>query len=116
MMNSPDPREARRNMARELPAPLVWRFDGPFEVCLADLEDSLRRALVQVGDVARIAVMVELSLPALKRRVAAGDAIQPAWGAFLGRLRGRYGLPVPPRIAPLKTEGPLATLIVAYRS
>ena len=28
----------------DLPEPLVWTFDGPFERCLADLEDTLRRA------------------------------------------------------------------------
>ena len=64
-------------------APLVWTFDGPFATCLADMEDTLRRAIVQVGDVSRIAVLIELSLPALRARVAAGDAIQPAWGRFL---------------------------------
>ena len=36
---------ARRD-ADALPAPLVWTFDGPFERCLADLEDTLRRAIV----------------------------------------------------------------------
>ena len=30
--------------APRLPAPLVWTFDGPFERCLLDLEDALRRA------------------------------------------------------------------------
>jgi len=52
---------ARRQTVRSTPrdevaAPLVWVFDGPFATCLADLEDALRRALVQVGDVAAIAV------------------------------------------------------------
>ena len=55
-----------------LPAPLVWTFDGPVEVCLADLEDTLRRAIVMVGDVSRVALLIEMSLPALKRRVEAG--------------------------------------------
>ena len=45
-----------------------------------------------------LAVLIELSLPALKRRVDAGDAIQPAWGQFLERLSDRYGLPSPPRV------------------
>ena len=74
-------------------APLVWTFDGPFATCLSDMEDTLRRAIVQVGDVSRIAVQIDLSLPALKPRVDAGDAIQPAWGQFVERLSQRYGLP-----------------------
>ena len=97
-------------------APLVWTFDGPFATCLADMEDTLRRAIIQVGDVARIAVMVELSLPALRSRVGAGDVIQPAWERFLDSLTSRYGLPAPPRVRHRKTEGPLATLVIAYRS
>ena len=96
--------------------PLVWTFDGPFATCLADMEDALRRAIVQVGDVSSIAVLIELSLPGLKRRIDAGDAIQPEWGKFLERMSGRYGLPVPPRVRPMGTEGPLATLVIAYRS
>ena len=101
---------------RKAPAPLVWTFDGPFTTCLADMEDTLRRAIVQVGDVARIAVMVELSLPALRSRVGAGDAIQPAWGRFLESVTSRYGLPATPRVRHLKAQGPLATLVIAYRS
>jgi len=97
-------------------APLVWSFDGAFATCLADAEDALRRAIVQVGDVASIGVLVELSLPALKRRVAAGDTIQPAWGLFLERLGSRYGLPTFPRVRHVRHAGPLATLVVAYRS
>ena len=99
-----------------LPAPLVWTFDGPFEACLADLEDTLRRAIVQVGDVARIAVVIDLSLPTLQQRVRLGDAVQPAWGEFLIRTASRYGLPAPPRVRYLKEAGPLITLILAYRS
>ena len=99
----------------DLPAPLVWTFDGPFERCLADLEDTLRRAIVMVGDVSRIALLIDLSLPALQRRVAAGDALQPALGRFLERLAG-YGLPSPPRVRPLRRAGPLATLVIAYRN
>jgi hypothetical protein len=106
----------QRANARTLGVPLVWSFDGVFATCLADAEDALRRAIVQVGDVASIGVLVELSLPALKRRVAAGDAIQPAWGLFLERLGSRYGLPVAPRVRHVRRAGPLATLVVAYRS
>ena len=99
-----------------LPAPLVWTFDGPFERCLADIEDTLRRAIVLVGDVSRIAVLIDLALPALQLRVAAGDALQPAWGLFVGRLATAYGLPAFPRVRHLRARGPLATLIVAYRT
>jgi hypothetical protein len=97
-------------------APLVWTFDGPFVTCLFDMEDTLRRAIVQIGDVSRIALMIELSLPALRARVQAGDAIQPAWGRFLDALTWRYGLPTAPRVRHLKTQGPLAKLVIAYRS
>ncbi len=98
-----------------LPAPLVWTFDGAFEACLADLEDTLRRAIVMVGDVSRVALLIELSLPALKQRVEAGDTLQPAWGQFLERL-ARYGLPAAPRVHHLRSSGPLATLVIAYRN
>jgi DNA-directed RNA polymerase specialized sigma24 family protein len=97
-----------------LPAPLVWTFDGPFERCLADLEDTLRRAIVLIGDAARIALLIDLSLPAVKARVDAGDRLQPAWGRFLDRL-ARYGLPAQPRVRHLRAAGPLATLVIAYR-
>ena len=100
---------------RDLPEPLVWTFDGPFERCLADLEDTLRRAIVMVGGVSRVALLIDLSLPALQRRVAAGDALQPGWGRFQERLAG-YGLPSLPRVRPLRGEGPLATLVIAYRN
>jgi len=96
--------------------PLVWTFDGPLVTCLADMEDALRRAIVQVGEVSSIAVLIELSLPGLKRRVDAGDAIQPAWSQFLERITDRYGLRARPRVRPLDKEGPLATLVIAYRS
>ena len=98
-----------------LPAPLVWTFDGPFERCLDDLDDSLRRAIVLIGDVSRVALLIDLSLPALLARVRAGDRIQPAWGRFVERLSG-YGLPSFPRVRHLRARGPLATLVVAYRS
>jgi hypothetical protein len=112
--------DSRRSDARgasdPIEGPLVWTFDGPFATCLADMEDTLRRAIVQVGDVSRIAVLIELSLPALKPRVDAGESIQPAWGQFLERLASRYGLPSQPRVRPLKSAGPLAKLMIAYRS
>jgi hypothetical protein len=111
------PRSVRQRQAAPvppLPAPLVWTFDGPFERCLADLEDTLRRALVGIGDVSRIALQIDLSLPALRRRVEAGDSVQPAFGRLLDRLAG-YGLPNPPRLRRLKAAGPLATLVLAYR-
>lgn len=98
-----------------LPAPLVWTFDGPFERCLADIEDTLRRTIVMIGDVSRIALLIDLSLPTLKVRVEAGDLLQPAWGRFLGRM-ARYGLPAQPRVRHLRAAGPLATLVVAYRN
>ena len=101
---------------RKVEAPLVWTFNGPFVTCLFDMEDTLRRAIVQVGDVSRIALMIELSLPALRARMESGDAIQPAWGRFLDALTLRYGLPAAPRVRHLKTPGPLATLVLAYRS
>ena len=112
---------ARRRPSGRVPeqnpiaAPLVWSFDGPFERCLSDAEDTLRRALVMVGDVARIAVLVELSLPALKTRFDAGDAVQPAWGRFLESIT-RYGLPAAPRVRHLRGAGSLLTLVIAYRS
>ena len=96
-------------------APLVWTFDGPFATCLADMEDTFRRAIIQVGDVSRIAAQIDLSLPALKARVDRGDSIQPAWGQFVDRLTQRYGLPAGPRVRHLKTAGPLATMVIAYR-
>ena len=105
----------RRHGEPALPEPLVWTFDGPIERCLADLEDTLRRAIVMVGGVSRVALLIDLSLPALQRRVVAGDVLQPGWGRFQERLEG-YGLPSPPRVRPLKSDGPLATLVIAYRN
>ena len=111
-------REARSGAGRRAApdGPLVWFFDGAFATCLADMEDTFRRALVQVGDVSRIAVMIELSLPALEARLRAGEAVQPAWSRFLNAMTGRYGLPGAPRVRYLKTPGPLASLVIAYRS
>jgi hypothetical protein len=80
------------------------------------MEDTFRRAIVQVGDVAKIAMQIDLSLPALKPHIDAGEAIQPAWGHFVERLTQRYGLPAPPRVRHLKVVGPLATMVIAYRS
>src|SRR5436309_16040196 len=96
--------------------PLVWTFDGPFTLCLQDMEDTFRRAIIQVGDVSRILVQIDLSLPALKPRVDAGEADQPAWGQFVDRLSNRYGLPVAPRVRHLHARGPVATMVIAYRS
>ena len=101
---------------REQPSKFVWTFDATFVECLADMEDTLRRAIVQLGDVASIVVLIELSLPALRRRVEAGEAIQPAWTRFLERVTQQYGLPAPPRVRTYAGTGPLATLVVAYRS
>jgi hypothetical protein len=112
----PRPSSRAHAAVEAIGGPLVWTFDGPFATCLADMEDALRRAIVQVGDVSSIAVLIEVSLPGLKRRVDAGDAIQPEWGQFLERMAVRYGLPAPPRVRPLGIEGPLATLVIAYRS
>ena len=102
--------------AEHVAGPFVWTFDETFADCLADMEDTLRRAIVQLGDVGSIVVLIELSLPALRRRVDAGETIQPAWTRFIERLSERYGLPAPPRVRPHKGAGPLARLVVAYRS
>ena len=96
--------------------PLAWSFDGPLVRCLADVEDTLRRVLVQLGDVGAVAVRIDVSLPALKERVLAGDRLQPAWGEFITRLSRRYGLPAAPRVRPTRVAGPLFVLVVAYRS
>jgi len=108
----------RRTTARDdrVEAPLVWTFDGPFTLCLQDMEDTFRRAIVQVGGISRILVQIDLSLPALKPRVDAGEAIQPAWGQFVERLSHRYGLPVAPRVRHVCANGPLCTMVIAYRS
>lgn len=106
---------ALHGLDEALPDPLVWIFDGSFAECLADLEDTLRRAVVLVGDVSRIALLIDLSLPALKQRVAAGDALQPTWNRFLDRM-AQYGLPTAPRVRHLRHPGPLATLVIAYRN
>jgi hypothetical protein len=104
----------RERRSDPVAAPLVWTYDGPFPVCLADVEDTLRRAIPQLGDVAALVAALDLSLPALAARVAAGDAIQPAWGAFLERT-AQYGLPAPLRVRPRTDAGPLATLVLVYR-
>lgn len=107
---------SRQRADATVAAPLTWAFDGRFPASLADLEDTLRRAIVQVGDVARVLVVIELSLPALHARVVAGDPIQPAWGDFLARVASRYGLPVPPRLRYVTRDAPLLVMIIAYRS
>ena len=107
---------SRRDRDERIAAPLVWTFDGPFSTCLRDMEDTFRRAIVQVGDVSRVVVQIDLSLPALKPRIEGGEAIQPAWGQFIDRLSQRYGLPAAPRVHHLKVAGPLATMVIAYRS
>ena len=96
--------------------PLIWTFHGPFASCLGDVEDTLCRAIVQLGAVSGVAVALDLSLPALAARVAAGDRIQPAWSRFLARVAQGYGLPSPLRIRHRKDTGPLATLVIVYRS
>lgn len=100
--------------APALPPLQVWAFDGPFERCLADLEDTLRRSIVRLGGASRVAVLIELSLPALKQRVSMGDAVQPAWQHFLERMAG-YGLPASPRVRHRLQPGPLATLVIGHR-
>jgi hypothetical protein len=107
---------ATMHAAERIEGPFVWTFDGALADCRGDLEDTLRRAIVQVRDVASIVVLIELSLPALKRRVDAGESLQPAWAELMQRLSDRHGLPSPPRVRPLKSRGPLVTLVVAYRS
>jgi hypothetical protein len=96
--------------------PLVWTFDGPFAVCLADVEDALRRTIVQLDEVSGIAVGLDLSLPALAARVRAGDRLQPTWSAFLARIAQRYGLPCRLRVRHRTDIGPLVTLVIVYRS
>ena len=109
---------ASHRAARAAPirAPLIWTFDGPFTVCLTDIEDTLRRAIVQLDDVSGVAVALDVSLEALAARVAAGDSVQPAWSRFLDRISHRYGLPLPLRVRHCRGPGPLATLIIVYRS
>lgn len=113
---SPRARPATAAAADRRPMPLVWTFDGPLGTCLMDLEDTLRRAIVQIGDASRIAVSIDLSLPALRARVRTGDSVQPAWGEFLDRVSQRYGLPAPPRVRPSKSPGALLSLVIVYRS
>ena len=48
-------RERTSGFGTRVAAPLTWTFDGPFPSSLADMEDTLRRAIVQVGDVSRVA-------------------------------------------------------------
>jgi hypothetical protein len=118
-MNAPAERKSAKRVRRiELAdeAPLVWTFDGPFAAALDDMDDTLRRSIVQLGGVSRVVVLIELSLPALRARVDAGESIQPAWRNFIERVTWRYGLPAPPRVRPLRVAAPLATMVIAYRS
>ena len=101
--------------AKRSSPPLIWTFDGPFATCLGDVEDVLRRTIVQLDDVSGIAVGLDLSLPALAARVEAGDALQPAWSRFLDRVAQRYGLPNRLRVRHRTDAGPLATLVIVYR-
>ena len=103
-----------RARAAATAGPLIWTFGGAFAVCLTDIEDTLRRAIVQLGDVSGIVVALDLSLPTLAARVRAGDAIQPAWRRFLERCT-RYGLPDPLRVRYRSDAGALATLVIVYR-
>jgi len=112
----PRRRSTRAAQVQRTEGPLVWTFDGTFATCLFDMEDTLRRAIVQIGDVSRIAVLIDLSLPALRSRVERGETVQPEWGRFLDALTRRYGLPAPPRVRHSKVQQPLATLVIAYRS
>jgi hypothetical protein len=107
---------ARRRSTDTAVDPLMWTFDGPLATCIVDIEDTLRRLIVQLDEVAGIAVALDVSLPALAARVRAGESLQPAWSAFLERIATRYGLPCAPRVRHRMDSGPLATLIVIYRS
>jgi hypothetical protein len=97
-------RRARRNL---------WTFGGPLGA--ASPTSGTRYGGGRADrDAARIALLIDLSLPALKARLDAGDRLQPAWGRFLDRMT-RYGLPAQPRVRHLRSAGPLATLVIAYR-
>ena len=116
MSRAPARIRGSRSVDADRHTPLMWTFDGPFATCLADVESTLRRAIVQLDDVAALAVALDMSLPALAVRVAAGDRIQPDWSGFLARVSQRYGLPCPLRVRHRKEHGPLATLLIVYRS
>ena len=51
------------------------------------MEDTLRRAIVQVGDVSRVLVAIDRVAAGARARIDAGDRVQPAWGQFLARVR-----------------------------
>lgn len=108
-------RDARGRRREGGSVPLLWTFDGPFATCLADADDALRRAIVQLGEVSAVVAALDISLPALARRVAAGESVQPAWQRFLAQVAG-YGLPTALRVRPRRDAGPLATLVIFYRS
>ena len=111
-----EPRRARqRNGARRrgvaaraerVEAPLVWTFDGPFATCLADIEDTLRRAIVQVGDVSRdrrADRSVAAGAQAARRR---GRSDAAGMGTVRRTPAQRYGLPAGPRVRHLQDGGP----------
>jgi hypothetical protein len=108
-------RPERGRDVESLPAPLVWTFDGPFERCLDDLDDSLRRAIVLIGDVSRVALLIDISLPDAARARPPRRPRPAGVGPLHRRIAG-YGLPTFPRVRHLRAPGPLATLVVAYRS
>jgi len=86
------PASARRNCAA---ATVGFRSPGPSTDAFRAARrprDALR-AHVQVGDVSRVLVVIELSLPALKAH-GGRRPVQPAWASFRAR-QSRYGLPPP---------------------
>jgi len=98
-----------------LEAPLIWTFAGPFATCLADMEDTFRRAIIQVGDVSRIAVQdrsvaagAEEARPTRENRSSPQGNNSSTPDAALRPARR-------PRVRHVKTGGPLATMVIAYR-
>ena len=95
-----------------------WTFDGALADCLADMEDALRRAIVQVGDVV-VDRRPDRALASWRSSVASMPATRssPAWSQFLERMIGPLRTALRHRAcARWTTEGPLATLVIAYRS
>lgn len=111
-MNSSE--HSDRVAVRERVAPLVWTFDGSFGAVLTDMEAALGRAILQIEDASRIAVLIRISLPQVKAALQTGDKLQPAWSTFLRTLPARFNLPAPPRVRFTEAAGPLATLVVVY--
>ena len=102
------PRRRRRAARAPIGAPLIWTFDGPFARCLADIEDTLRRAIVQVGDVSRRRrADRRCRCRRCKRRVDAGRRAATGVGRSSSSASShRYGLPAPPRVRHSRTAGP----------